>query len=144
MAKGDELIIRLDSDRNRNYAARAAAQIGKKSSQIIVCKFTPDKDSRSDRQRRLYRMWCKEVADHTGDDKETMHIQFCEKFLGFDTFTTLNGNTRERLITTSDLSVAEMWEYMTHVYIFATQFFEIILSTPDSIGLDRPLPESVH
>lgn len=145
MAKtDDELFIRLDSDRNRQFAARAAMKIGKKSSQIVTCKFTADKESRSVRQIRLYRKWCKEVADHTGDDKESIHEKFCEKFLGHKNFTSFDGTDCSRLITTSDLSVNEMWEYMTHVYIFAVQFFEMVLTTPDSVGLDRPLPESVH
>jgi len=143
MSKQEPIVFRLDSEINRENAARYCRKIGKKTSQIVKCTFEVDKDKLSDRQRRLYRMWCKEISNETGDDHESIHYDLCERFLGKIEYQ-VRGETRLRLATTSDLNVNEMWEFMTRVYVWAIQFFGMQLTTPDSIGLNRELPEATH
>ena len=76
-------------------------------------------DSLTHQQRRTYRMWLDEIAEHTGDDAEALHEHFLKAYAPRIVRTLKSGEVVEVLKRTGsgqgDMNKVEMGEYMTKV-----------------------------
>ena len=80
-------------------------------------------------QNALYWMWLSIIAEHTGDDAESLHEAFKRMFLP-KSFRMVMGREVEVDITTTTLSTADMAAYMQRLEAFAAQELGMTLPHP--------------
>lgn len=133
MAKREQKIILHDDALRRRAMSFLAALDLSKPWEVTI---KPYRKRRTLNQNSLMWAWLNEVAghveDHTGQDADDIHEFFKQKFL-HPKVIEIGGETVLKY-TTTELSTAEMKDYMDRIYAFVTQEFGIML----------PLPEEMH
>ena len=90
------------------------------------------KTTRSLEQNHLYWMWVGIMADNIGYTKNQMHDALRGDLLEPASYPCLRTNkTKQRLRSTTELSVKDMTAYLEAVDQFAAEFFGIVLPRPD-------------
>jgi len=87
------------------------------------------KETRSVQANRLYWQWLKVISNHTGDNSNSLHELFKERFLGKKVVETSIGII-EATESTSNLPVKEFYTYMLKVEVLANEFLNIRLPQP--------------
>ena len=95
----------------------------------------PLKQTRRLRANNLYWEWITIISEHTGDNKNSLHEIFKEKFLFRELKETSLGST-EKTVSTSKLSVKQFYEYMLQIEIFCSEFLEIKLPQPNQSDIE--------
>ena len=75
----------------------------------------PYRKLRSMPQNRLYWLYITQIADDTGNDKDTLHRLFSGKFLG-DGIIEAFGEKAHKVKSTTSLTKSEFCEYMMDIY----------------------------
>jgi len=100
----------------------------------FVAEFKQFRKCRSLAQNRLMWMWLRCIADETGNDVESLHQHFCEKFVGW-TFVKVFGQYHREAKGTSELNTKEFDTLLENIRM-NMQEYEIYLSLPDEQGWD--------
>lgn len=121
MAQAQPQVFRLrKGDRRETDVNRLVDFVMKLArSHDFECEVGLFHDSLTHQQRRTYRMWLTEIADHTGDDAEALHEHFLRAYAPRVVRTLKSGEVVEMLKRTgsgsTDMNKVEMGEYMTKV-----------------------------
>jgi len=78
-------------------------------------------NERSPAQNRLFRSVLRKFAQQQGRSVQYWHDFLVERFLGYDDVVTEDGYVRKVLPSTSELSVAEMSEFLNACLTFAAE-----------------------
>ena len=102
---------------------------GKKYSVEIKLK----REKRSVDQNSLMWLWLSCIYDETGNDKDTLHEYFKEKFLGSENRIAFNQSVTVRNSTTK-LDTKQFTDYLERIQQFANVELGIILPNPDDLA----------
>ena len=89
----------------------------------------PHKERRSLGQNSLYWQWIGIIAQETGNDPDTVHEVFKQKFLIPDEISFMGEKILYR--STARLDTGKMTTYLDQVYALATQELGILLPVPE-------------
>ncbi len=88
------------------------------------------RQQRSVSQNNLYWLWISIIADETGNDKESLHQLFMQKFIGWNT-QSLHGSDIHTLPSTTKLSTAQFTTYLEQIDAWTATELGIILPHPE-------------
>lgn len=127
-------LLLTESDRNAFIATITRIPMdGKKK---WVMEFKPYRIQRSVKANNLYWMWLNCISKETGNDSETLHQYFAEKYLAWDTKGCLDGEVIKRRSTTS-LDSKEFSEYLENIRMQMLNDYAIVLPEPQDQGWDE-------
>ena len=89
----------------------------------------PHKERRSLNANALYWKWVGLIAQETGNDPDTVHEVFKQKFLVPEEISFMGEKVFYR--STARLDTGKMTDYMNRVYSFATSELGILLPVPE-------------
>ena len=101
--------------------------------------FIPWKKKRSDLQNRLYWVWTDQIRLHVLDcmgiiaTRYDVHHDLGPKFLPTCASTNLAGETVERTMSTTELSVSEFTEYLNLVEMHCAADLGLMLTHPEDL-----------
>ena len=90
------------------------------------------REKRTIDQNRLLFLWLGCIANETGNDKDTLHEYFKQKFLGFEQ-RVMSFNREVTFIspTTTTLDTKQFTEYLNKIQEFASSELGIVLPLPE-------------
>lgn len=110
-----------------SQAGRLKDWAAKQKDRWVVLTIRPKRDSRTIPQNSYY--WAAVVgplADHLGEDIDSMHIILKQNFLP-----TIRRDGLEITLSTTELSTTEFSEYVERIRAWAWSFLEFRIETPE-------------
>jgi hypothetical protein len=111
------LIIITEQDRAEFIRRIQAIELGKRR---FVGELKVHRKVRSLASNNLYWMWISCISRETGNDTETLHNYFKQKFLAWDSVQVF-GEEQQRYVTTTQLDSKQFSEYMEKIKLFAAE-----------------------
>lgn len=158
-AKAKPLYFRLVSDEVRDNCVKAMYLAHEDSDEVLEVVIQPESRKRSLATNRLYWMWLTQAANHWGNSKDDLHIDFKRRFLlkiyyrddaqfavmcdSIKTLQKLDLQKYEsiageviKLVSTTKATDKQMSEYLDDIYRFCyTQ--DLLLLIPDDLAWVR-------
>lgn len=124
-------ILRTEEDR------KALIQLlnDKKLDRPLVVEITVFRKCRSLSQNALFYLWLRCIADETGNDVNTLHDHFCDKFLGWSEETVL-GEYHRKTRGTSKLNTKEFADFLEEIRMDMMHNQDIYLPLPGDENWD--------
>jgi hypothetical protein len=94
--------------------------------------ITQKREVRTLPQNRLYWLWIACISDETGNDKDTLHEFFKDKFLGFESVKVFN-EIFEKPLSTTKLNTKQFTNYLDLIQGFAGSELGIVLPNPEDL-----------
>jgi hypothetical protein len=94
------------------------------------------KKKRSPSQNSLYWMYLSCIKDETGNDVDSLHKHFREKYLPITT-SYLGSSLIEKLTSTTTLTTVQFKDYLDQIVAFAATELSIILPDPNDLIFEQ-------
>jgi hypothetical protein len=108
----------------------------KKLDKPLVVEVTVFRKCRSLPQNKLMWLWFRCIAEETGNDVDTLHDHFSEKFLGWNTGEVM-GEYHRKVRGTSKLNTKEFDTFLEQIRMDMLENYNIHLPIPGSEGWDE-------
>ncbi len=94
-------------------------------------KISKKRFKRSISQNNLYWLWLTCIEQETGNDRDSLHDYFKQKFLGIEEILVL-GETISRIRSTTNRDTAQFKIYLDKIQMFASVELGIVLPDPEN------------
>lgn len=132
MKHEDKYILRNEHIRQRAIGQVKAVKIGEKEKMIEVI-IRPHKKNRTIAQNRLLHYWLRIICDDTGNDIDDLRHDFAARFLPPKIYPGMDGKTRIRITSTSELKTDEFAQFLRDIEQFAHHELDINLPHPEDM-----------
>jgi hypothetical protein len=123
----------IHTDQDRAAFISNAMKITLDGKRCYVAEIKPFRAQRSVKSNRLYWMWLNCISKETGNDSDTLHQYFAEKYLAWEPKECLDGEVVKRRSTTS-LDNKEFSEYLEQIRMQMINDYAIVLPEPGEQG----------
>ena len=106
------LLIRTEKEREEFI--RRIREVRLDGSKPFVAEFKVFRKKRSLAQNRLFWMWMRCIRTETGNDIETLHDYFCEKYLPWSEYEVF-GEPVRRVAGTKDMNTKEFTDFLENI-----------------------------
>lgn len=125
----EPFIVRDEAGRQRVLDLIAQLDLSKQGWKITVA---PNARKRSLDQNALYHKWCGIIAAETGHSHDEIH-EWCKGQFLEPRIVEFRGEVME-IRTTTNLTTAQMSDFMNRVYAWATSELGLLLPIPEELG----------
>ena len=109
------------------------ANVSKHEGRQVFVSIVRQSQARTLPQNRLYWLWVGMVADHIGEDEQSVHEELKARFLQRRVVELLDGKTMELPPSTKRLQTTEMTVYLDKVSAWAASFLGLYLPSGDQM-----------